>query len=104
MALTYINAESTIKPEELEVGKTTVYVRRNIAEEQRTLDTEADNTITIFKYEEAKMPKDEALSYFGSRQNALAEDTDSFLVDHEYRLIQLELGITDSTDSTNGEV
>lgn len=104
MALTYISAESTVKPEELEVGKTTVYLRRNIVEEQRDSRIEGDSAITIYKYDEAKMTKDEALSYLGNRQISLAEDTDEFLIDHEYRLLQLELGVSDSTTTTSGEV
>lgn len=104
MALTYISAESTVKPEELEVGKTTVYLRRNIVEEQRDSHIEGDSAITIYKYDEAKMTKDEALSYLGDRQISLAEDTDEFLIDHEYRLLQLELGVSDSTTTTSGEV
>lgn len=104
MTLTYISAESTVKPEELEVGKTTVFLRRDIVEEQRDANREDGSTITIYKYDEAKMTKDEALSYLGNRQSSLAEDTDGFLIDHEYRLLQLELGISDSTSAISEEV
>lgn len=59
MELTWINSESTDRPNELdlEISPTTVYFRRNIREEERQ---EEDGTSYImFVYEEATMPKEE---------------------------------------------
>lgn len=68
MKLTYITAESTVRPQELEVGITTVYFRRNIVETQRTDDMFGGHPITMYVYEEAKLSKDEALLYFAEAQ------------------------------------
>lgn len=66
MELTWINSESTERPNELdlEISPTTVYFRRNIREEERT--DEDGNGYIMFVYEEATMSKEE---YY--RQNAI---------------------------------
>ena len=56
MTLVYKQAESTIKPAEIEKGKRTVYLRKDIAEEDR------DGT-TYWVYQEATMSHDEFEMY-----------------------------------------
>ena len=56
MNITYIKSESTVRPALVEYGKTTVYLRRNITEEQRT---EEGITTTWFAYDEAALTYDE---------------------------------------------
>ena len=53
MELNYKYSESTVKPQEIEIGKTTVYFRKDIATEERTFD---DYTQTFYVYQEAKIP------------------------------------------------
>lgn len=48
-------AENTIRPEAVEQGKSVVYIRKNITEEQREVDGE---TVTVYVYDEMKLPKD----------------------------------------------
>ena len=48
-------AENTIRPEVVEQGKSVVYIRKNITEEQREVDGE---TVTVYVYDEMKMPKE----------------------------------------------
>lgn len=55
----YIQSESTVCPSEIEVGVTTVYLRKNIFETQRA-DLPGDGTMYV--YEEAQMSKDEAVA------------------------------------------
>ena len=47
-------AENTIRPEAVEQGKSVVYIRKNITEEQREVDGE---TVTVYVYDEMKLPK-----------------------------------------------
>lgn len=95
----YITAESTVRPKEIEVGVTTVYLRRNIVETQRTdpMD-EGREPETVFVYEETQLTKDEALLVLAEQQELHAKelaDADGINVDHEYRLTLLELGLND---------
>lgn len=48
-------AENTIRPEDVEVGRSVVYIRKNIAEVQREVEGE---TVTVFVYDELKIPKE----------------------------------------------
>lgn len=48
-------AENTIRPESVEQGKSVVYIRKNIQEEQREVDGE---TATVYVYDEMKLPKE----------------------------------------------
>lgn len=57
MVITYTYSESAVKPVEIEVGKHTVFLRKNIAEEVRT-DSDG-NDITFYTYEEARLTRDE---------------------------------------------
>jgi len=54
LELNYVNSESTVYPTLVEVGVTTAYLRRNVASEKKT---DGDTTYTLYKYEEAALPK-----------------------------------------------
>ena len=56
MNLEYRYSESTVKPEEIEACKTTVFFRKDIHTEERTF---GDYTQTFYVYQEAKMPLEE---------------------------------------------
>ena len=56
MNLEYVYSESTVKPQEIEACKTTVYFRKDIKEIERTY---GDYTQTFYTYQEAKMPLEE---------------------------------------------
>lgn len=52
----------------------------------------------IWTYEEAAVSKNEALQYLAEQNSELAKaeaDNDEIVVDHEYRLTMLELGLDD---------
>lgn len=96
----YITAESTVRPKEIEVGVTTVYLRRNIVETQRTdpMDDGREPT-PVFVYEEAQLTKDEALLVLAEGQENHSKelaDADGINIDHEYRLTLLELGLSET--------
>ena len=64
MILNYVKSQSSIKPELIDTtsSKTTVYIRQNIVEVEKT--NESDNTSTTFyEYEEAKLTKQEYQEY-----------------------------------------
>lgn len=64
MILNYVKSQSSIKPELIDTtsSKTTVYLRKNIIEVEKT--NESDNTSTTFyEYEEAKLTKQEYQEY-----------------------------------------
>ena len=64
MILNYVKSQSSIKPELIDTtsSKTTVYLRKNIVEVEKT--NESDNTSTTFyEYEEAKLTKQEYQEY-----------------------------------------
>lgn len=48
-------AENTNRPETVEQGKSVVYIRKNIVEEQREVDGE---TVAVYVYDEMKLPKE----------------------------------------------
>lgn len=52
MNLEYVYSESTVRPQEIAIGKTTVYFRKDITTEERTF---GDETQTFYVYQEAKM-------------------------------------------------
>ena len=88
--------ESNVRPPEIEVGVTTVYLRRNIVETEREEMDERKST--IFTYEEAQMNKDQAMFLLTEGQSSLSKavaDADSMNVDQEFRLTMLELGLAD---------
>lgn len=47
----FVKSESTVKPEELEVGESTVYFRKDIKEEVRKNEDKTETT--FYTYEEA---------------------------------------------------
>lgn len=51
----WYKAESGVRPQEVQEGKSVMYIRRNITEEQREADGE---TVTVWTYDECKVPKD----------------------------------------------
>ena len=64
MILNYVKSQSSIKPELIDTtsSKTTVYIRQNIVEVEKT--NESDNTSTTFyEYDEAKLTKKEYDQY-----------------------------------------
>ena len=64
MILNYVKSQSSIKPELIDTtsSKTSVYIRQNIVEIEKT--NESDNTSTTFyEYEEAKLTKQEYQEY-----------------------------------------
>jgi len=98
MELNYIPAESAVRQPAIEVGVTTVYLRRNFV---KTDCPSPDNreTTTIWTYEEAQLTKDEALFVLAEQNSSLTkavEDADGMNVDQEYRLTLLELGLSEA--------
>ena len=82
------------------MGVTTVYLRHNIVETQRTdpMDEGSEPT-PVFIYEEAQLTKDEALLVLAEGQETHTkelEDADGINIDHEYRLTLLELGLSET--------
>ena len=61
MLLNYRYSESTEKPEEIMYGKSTVFIRQNIAPVIRMDDEQ--NEYTVWTYEEAKMSHSEFREY-----------------------------------------
>ena len=64
MILNYVKSQSSVKPELIDTtsSKTTVYIRQNIVEIEKT--NESDNTSTTFyEYDEAKLTKQEYQEY-----------------------------------------
>lgn len=61
MSLTYRYSESTVKPEPVEIGKTTVFLRTDIEKETRTVSD--GNTTDFWTYQEAKMTPEEFVAY-----------------------------------------
>lgn len=61
MNLDYKYSESRVKPTEIEIGKHSVALRRNITEEERT-NTDGDR-LTFWVYEEARMSHEEFAEY-----------------------------------------
>lgn len=77
MEPTYCRVESTIKPLCFEVGKSTVYLRKNIIEEKR--ENASGESHIVYVYEEAALPFDEFNEYsrMVMAQNALKATNDS---------------------------
>lgn len=97
MELKYTPAESAVRQPEIEVGMTTVYLRRNYKQIVRTW-MEGEEPELLWSYEEAALTKDEALLILAEGHEAHAKelaDADGINVDHEYRLTLLELGLSE---------
>lgn len=61
MELKYVQAESAYKPTLVEIKKTTVYIRKDIVEENRTDDL--GNKYTMYVYSEATLSHEEFNKY-----------------------------------------
>lgn len=64
MKLNYVKSSSSVKPDLIDTtsSKTTVYIRQNIVENQRT-DEMSGETSTFYEYQEAKLTKEEYREY-----------------------------------------
>ena len=64
MILSYVKSQSSIKPELIDTtsSKTTVYIRQNIVEVEKTNESD-DTSTTFYEYEEAKLTKKEYDQY-----------------------------------------
>ena len=64
MKLNYKKSQSSVKPDLVDTtsSKTTVYIRQNIVENQRT-DEMSGETSTFYEYQEAKLTKEEYQEY-----------------------------------------
>lgn len=73
----YRYSESTIKPAEIEICKRSVYLRKDIVEEERT--DENGNPTMYYTYQETKMPLEEFNKYSTQREaiNAINGTNDS---------------------------
>lgn len=71
MILKFYKSESTVQPLEVDVesSPTTVYIRRNIVKDERT-DPDTGETVTVYTYDEAKVPKDEYDRYMQEKAQA----------------------------------
>ena len=69
--LDYKKVESDTMPDEIDTmsSPTTVYLRRNIRTEERT-DQEAGETMTVYVYDEAKVPRQEYDNYMQGKTQA----------------------------------
>lgn len=73
----YRYSESTVRPIDIEVGKRTVFLRKDIVEEERADDE--GNVSVFFTYQEAKMSHEEFNEYssFIAAKNAICGVNDS---------------------------
>ena len=71
MNLEFYKSESTVRPDEVDVASspTTIYIRRNINEDERT-DPDTGEAVTVYTYDEAKIPKDEYARYMQDKTQA----------------------------------
>lgn len=71
MNLNFYKSESTVQPLEVDVksSHTTVYIRRNIIKDERA-DPDTGETVTVYTYDEAKIPKDEYDRYMQDKTQA----------------------------------
>ena len=70
MNLNFYQSESTVRPDDVDTSSspTTVYIRSNIRQE---ICTDADgNEFTVWRYDEAKVPKDEYNQYMQEKIQA----------------------------------
>lgn len=61
MELNYKPVTSMVKPSEIEFGVTTVYMRKDISSEEKSLDN--GSTVTVWTYQEAQMSLKEFENY-----------------------------------------
>lgn len=64
MKLNYIKSQSSIRPELIDTtsSKTTVYLRKNIVEVERTNESD-DTSIIFYEYDEVKLTREEYQEY-----------------------------------------
>ncbi len=91
----YKYSESRVKPTEIEVGKHSVALRRNITEEERT-NTDGDK-LTFWTYEEARMSYEEFAEYSNfmlvtGQKNG--DDNQLIIMDAIADLYDIVLGLT----------
>jgi hypothetical protein len=77
MELIYRPSESTVRPVEVEKSKRTVFLRKDIVEEERT--DEEGNVTVMYTYQEAKLSHAEFDEYssFIAAKNAINGENDS---------------------------
>ena len=78
MELNYRYSESTVKPSELEIGKRTVFIRKDLKEVERYDESTKESQI-FWTYQEAKMTHAEFNDYsvFMSAKRAISGENDS---------------------------
>lgn len=64
MQLIYVKSQSSVKPELVDTtsSKSTVYLRKNIVEVEKTNEND-DTSTTFYEYDEAKLSKEEYQEY-----------------------------------------
>lgn len=83
MELQYTHAESTVKPQSLEMGVTTVYLRKDIREVKRK--NEQDGSMqTYWSYDEAQMSTEE----FNANANAILVDEQKASTDSQLTIME----------------
>ena len=83
MELQYAHAESIVKPQSLEMGLTTVYLRKDIREMKRKNEHD-DSVQTYWSYEEAQMSPEE----FNSNANAILVDEQKASTDGQLTIME----------------
>ena len=74
MKLNYVKSQSSVKPDLIDTtsSKTTVYIRQNIVEKEKTVvdtddknsdESDAVSTTVFYEYDEAKLTKEEYQEY-----------------------------------------
>lgn len=80
MELIYKHSEGSVKPEPIEITKTTVWLRKDIVEEKRTYTVDDDEiTAPYYTYQEAKLSHEDFKTYSSqlSAMNAVMGVNDS---------------------------
>lgn len=107
MDLEYRYSESTVKPESVEIGKTTIFIRTDIKKETRT-DTFGDE-IAIWTYKEAKMSPDDFTTYaslLSSKDvvNSVNANNQLSIMDAIADLYEMILGIKTGGDTDGSDI
>lgn len=95
MNLNYILVESSLKPASVEIQKTTVYFRKDFAEQKRT--DELGNTCVLWTYQEATMSVEE----FNTYANKLISINAVKAVNDSENILQL---VENGSDSNNNQL
>lgn len=96
MELVYKKSESSVYPVliDTESSKTTVYIRKDVEEKQRT-DPTTENSYTYYEYQEAKMTKDEYIKYLLEKQRT---DIDKQRADTDYIAIMTGIDLEEGSN------